>query len=624
MKKQNKKSGIKRTSALTLGAMGVVYGDIGTSPIYAFNEAVRAGGDTRDEILGVLSLVFWTLTVVVSIKYMLFVLNADNKGEGGTIALFSQLPSKIRSGRKGILGFTVFLFLMAAAMEFSDGILTPAISVISAVEGIKSINPELEYLVVPITVLILALLFTFQFKGTHNLGKVFGPVMIVWFITLSIIGVYQIVQNPESLVALNPMYAANFVVSHGFQTMFVMASVILAVTGAEALFADLGHFGRGPIRIGWFGLAGIALPLSYFGQGALLLRDPSKLGNSFFGMVPAGLPALLLLLITTLATIIASQALISAVASLASQASQSGLLPRLRIKHTNHHERGQIFVPFVNTVVGLGSIALVIVFGSSSALAGAYSFAIAFTMLVSTIGLILLAMSKWKRARFILLPIFVVFLLLDLTLFAATTTKLLTGAWLPLLTGFCLASMMWIWRKGRFELDKRLSETSMSWAQVTRMRKQGKVVITDNVGIYPSAVLGVVPQALEQQIRVLGSMPREILVVTVESIDSPVCHKPPVYEKVNDYLATVSVASGFMEQRNVPRALRSHSVSDHFDERDAIYFVTDRTLIPADKTGLNKAEELIFTTLHRNATTPAHYYHLPERRVITFDISIEV
>ncbi len=624
MKKQNKKSGIKRTSALTLGAMGVVYGDIGTSPIYAFNEAVRAGGDTRDEILGVLSLVFWTLTIVVSVKYMLFVLNADNKGEGGTIALFSQLSTKIRSGRKGILGFTVFLFLMAAAMEFSDGILTPAISVISAVEGIKTINPELEYLVVPITVLILALLFTFQFKGTHNLGKVFGPVMIVWFITLSTIGIFQIVQNPESLVALNPMYAANFVASHGFQTMFVMASVILAVTGAEALFADLGHFGRGPIRIGWFGLAGIALPLSYFGQGALLLRDPSKLGNSFFGMVPAGLPALLLLLITMLATIIASQALISAVASLASQASQSGLLPRLRIKHTNQQERGQIFVPFVNTVVGLGSIALVVIFGSSSALAGAYSFAIAFTMLVSTIGLILLALSKWKRARFILLPIFVVFLLLDLTLFAATTTKLFSGAWLPLLTGFSLASMMWIWRKGRFELDKRLSETSMSWAQVTRMRKQGKVVITDNVGIYPSAVLGVVPQALEQQIRVLGSMPREILVVTVESIDAPICHKPPVYQKVNDYLATVSVSSGFMEQRNVPRALRSHAVSDHFDERDAIYFVTDRTLIPADKTGLNKAEELIFTTLHRNATTPAHYYHLPERRVITFDISIEM
>jgi KUP system potassium uptake protein len=624
MTPRKKKSGIKRTSALTLGAMGVVYGDIGTSPIYAFNEAVRAGGDTSLEILGVLSLVFWTLTLVVSIKYLIFVLRADNRGEGGTLAMFAQLTEKIRGGKKGILGFTVFLFLMAAAMEFSDGILTPAISVISAVEGIKTLNPDLDVFVVPVTVLILAALFIFQYKGTHRLGRVFGPVMIVWFLTLSVVGINQIVQNPESLVALNPMYAFQFIATHGFQTFFVMASVILAVTGAEALFADLGHFGRGPIRIGWFGLAGIALPLSYFGQGALILRDPSAIGNSFFGMVPSGIPALLFLLITTLATIIASQALISAVASLASQASQLGLLPRVRIQHTNQEERGQIFVPFVNTIVGLGSITLVIVFGSSSALAGAYSFAIAFTMLVSTVGLLILAVSKWKKFRFVLVPIFLVFLILDLTLFAASSTKLVSGAWLPLIVGFCLASMMWIWRKGRFELDKRLSDTSISWKSVTKLRNTGKIAITDNIGIYPSAVFGVVPQALEQQIRVLGSMPRHIVVVTVESMDTPICHKPPVYKKVSDYLATVSVPSGFMEQRNVPRALRSQSVAEHFEERDAIYFVTIRNLIPANKTGLNKAEDLIFTTLHRNATTPAHYYHLPERRVITFDVSIEM
>jgi KUP system potassium uptake protein len=624
MKKLTKKQSLSRKSALTLGALGVVYGDIGTSPIYAFNEAVRAGGDTEAEILGVLSLVFWTLTAVVSIKYLVFVLRADNRGEGGTLAMFSQLATKIRNGKKGLLGFTVFVFLMAAAMEFSDGVLTPAISVISAVEGIKTVNPDLEFLVVPVTVVILAALFIFQYKGTHRLGKVFGPVMVVWFLTISVIGISQIVQNPISLVAINPVYAVSFVYEHGFQTLFVMAAVILAVTGAEALFADLGHFGRGPIRIGWFGLAGIALPLSYFGQGALILRDPSAIGNSFFGSVPAGIPALLLLLITTLATIIASQALISAVASLASQASQLGFLPRMRIRHTNQAERGQIFVPFVNTVVGLGSIALVIVFKSSSALAGAYSFAIAFTMLVSTVGLIILALSKWRRLRWVLLPIFSLFLIMDLALFGASSTKLVSGAWLPLLAGFCVASMMWIWRKGRDELDKRLRATSMSWNQVTKLMKGGKVSVTDVVGIYPSAVLGIVPQALEQQIRVLGSMPSRVVLVKVEAVDDPVCHKPPVYEKVNDYLATVSVPTGFMEQRNVPRALRSHAVAQHFNEQKAIYFVTDRTLIPADKTGLNKAEELIFTTLHRNATTPAHFYQLPEQRVITFDISIEV
>lgn len=622
--KATKKSKFTRTSALTLGAMGIVYGDIGTSPIYAFNEAVRAGGDTRDEILGVLSLVFWTLTLVVSIKYLIFVLNADNRGEGGTLAMFSQLPAKLRAGRKGLMGFGVFVFLMAAALEFSDGILTPAISVLSAVEGLKTINPDLEYLVVPITVLILAILFGLQFKGSHKIGAVFGPVMILWFLTISFIGVTQVVQNPESLQAINPIYAFSFIQAHAWETFFVMSCVILAVTGAEALFADLGHFGKTPIRIGWFGLAGLALPLNYFGQGALILRDPSAIGNSFFGMVPAGAPALALLIITMLATVIASQALISAVASLASQAVQLGLLPRIRIRHTNREERGQIYVPFVNTIVGIGSIGLVIFLQTSSALAGAYSFAIAGTMLVSTIGLLILTADKWKSKRLVLLPIFVVFLIMDVTLFAASSTKLLTGAWLPLLIGFCLASMMWIWRKGRLELDQRLSSTSMSWKKVEKARTSKKVKLTDTLGIYPSAVLGAVPQALEQQIKVMGSMPSKIAVVTVQSVDTPFSHKPPHIEQVNDYLYAVTVFSGFMEQRNVPRALRSKHILEHFDERKAIYFVTDRTLIPADKTGLNRAEEVIFATLHRNATAPSHYYHLPEQRVITFDISIEV
>ena len=604
--------------------MGVVYGDIGTSPIYAFNEAVKAGGDSRNEILGVLSLVFWTLTAVVSVKYLIFVLRADNRGEGGTLAMLSQLPTKIREGKKGIFGFTVFIFLMAAAMEFSDGILTPAISVVSAVEGIKSVNPDLEFLVVPVTVIILAVLFTFQFKGTHRIGAVFGPVMIVWFLTIAFVGVSQVVQNPESLVALNPVYAFQFIGQHQWATLFVMSSVILAVTGAEALFSDLGHFGRTPIRIGWFGLAGLALPLNYFGQGALLLREPSAIGNSFFGMVPSGVPALLMLLITTFATIIASQALISAVASLTSQAVQLGFLPRVRIRHTNKKERGQIYVPFVNTVVGVGSIALVIIFESSTALAGAYSFAIAFTMLVSTIGLLILAFTQWSKYKFFLVPVFTIFLLMDLSLFAASSTKLVTGAWIPLIAGFCLGSMMWIWRKGRQQLDMRLNETSMTWDEVAKLRKKGKVALTDTLGIYPSAVIDIVPQALEQQIRVMGSMPKNVVVVKVTSVDMPYSHQAPEFSQINEFLSTVSISSGFMEQRNVPRALRSKTIAPHIDEREAIYFVTDRTLVPKHRTDLNPVEEVIFTTLHRNATAPAHFYHLPDRRVITFDVSIEV
>ena len=624
MNKTKKGSPLKRNAALTLGAMGVVYGDIGTSPIYAFNEAVHAGGDTRSEILGVLSLVFWTLTIVVSIKYLIFVLNADNKGEGGTLAMFSQFSEKIRSGRKGLMGFTVFIFLMAAALEFADGILTPAISVTSAVEGVKTINPELEFLVVPLTVLILAVLFIFQFKGTHKIGTIFGPVMVLWFLVIAFMGVTQIVKNPESLVALNPIYALSFIQAHSFQTLFVMSSVILAVTGAEALYSDLGHFGKGPIRFGWFALAGLALPLNYFGQGALLLRDPSAHGNTFFGMAGPGLPALALLLVTTFATIIASQALISAVASLASQAVQLGFLPRIRIQHTNKQERGQIYVPFVNAAVGLGAIALVVIFKSSSALAGAYSLSIAGTMLVSTIGLIILAVSKWKAQKFILLPIFSVFLILDLSLLIASSTKFVTGAWIPVLIGFCLASMMWIWRKGRLELNAQLNKDSMSWSKVEKLRKKNSILIVDGVGIYPTAIPGVVPKALEEQIRVMGSMPKQIVVVNVLPEDVPYSHKPPLFEEVNDFASLVSLPCGFMEQRNIPRALRSKHLAEKFDEKNATYFVTDRTLTLADKTSLNRAEEVIFAALHRNATTPRYFYHLPERRVITFDISVQM
>jgi KUP system potassium uptake protein len=622
--KTKKGSPLKRNAALTLGAMGVVYGDIGTSPIYAFNEAVHAGGDTRSDILGVLSLVFWTLTIVVSIKYLIFVLNADNKGEGGTLAMFSQFSEKIRTGRKGLMGFTVFIFLMAAALEFADGILTPAISVTSAVEGVKTINPDLEFLIVPVTVLILAVLFIFQFKGTHKIGTIFGPVMVIWFLVIGYMGVSQVIQNPDSLVALNPMYALGFIQAHSFQTLFVMSSVILAVTGAEALYSDLGHFGKGPIRFGWFALAGLALPLNYFGQGALLLRDPSAQGNTFFGMAGPGLPALALLLVTTFATIIASQALISAVASLASQAVQLGFLPRIRIQHTNKQERGQIYVPFVNAAVGVGAIVLVIIFKSSSALAGAYSLSIAGTMLVSTIGLIILAVSKWKAQKFILLPIFSVFLILDLSLLIASSTKFVTGAWIPVLIGFCLASMMWIWRKGRLELNAQLNKDSMSWSKVEKLRKKNAIMIVDGVGIYPTAIPGVVPKALEEQIRVMGSMPKQIVVVNVLPEDVPYSHKPAVFEEVNDFASLVSLPCGFMEQRNIPRALRSKHLAEKFDEKHATYFVTDRTLTLADKTSLNRAEEVIFAALHRNATTPRYFYHLPERRVITFDISVQM
>ena len=621
-KKSTSKAG--KTAALTLGALGVVYGDIGTSPIYALKESVHAGGQTVSEVLGVLSLVFWTLMAVVTVKYLTVVLRADNRGEGGILALLALMPNRIREARKGAYGFIIFLMLMASAFIFADGLLTPAISVVSAVEGINNVNPELGFLIVPITVLILAVLFTFQFKGSQKIGALFGPVMIIWFVTIGLLGVAQISQNTESLAALNPVYAINFIAGHGLHTLVVMSSVILAVTGAEALYADLGHFGKGPIRLGWFSLVGPALVLNYFGQGALILRNPEMIDNPFFGMVPGGIASVFMLILTTLATIIASQALISGVASIASQAIQLGLLPRLKVNHTNEEHRGQIYVPLVNALLAAGSIALVLIFESSAALAGAYTFAIAGTMLITTIAMFFVASERWKISKAISYPVLALFAVMDVAFLISTSTKVATGAWLPMLIGFCLGSMMWIWRKGRFELNNRLVETSMTWQSIKRMRTQKKIALTENVGIYLSAVPDAVPQALEQQITVLGSMPKKIVVVTIESVDQPKSHAAPEFKSVNEFLSTVRLESGFMEQRNIPRALRSKAVADQFDEREAVYFVTDRTLLPNDKTGLNRLEEIIFATLHRNAADPAKFFNLPAHRVITFDVAVDI
>ena len=623
-KPKSKKSAGK-AAALSLGALGVVYGDIGTSPIYALNESVHAGGTSVSAILGVLSLVFWTLMLVVSVKYLLLVLSADNRGEGGVLALLALMPSKIRNATKGGFGFMVFCLLMAAAFIFADGLLTPAISVLSAAEGLKSIDASWGVYAVPLTVVILAVLFTFQFKGTQLIGNIFGPVMAVWFLTIGGLGLFHLSLNLSALQALNPLYAIDFIATNQWHTLFVMSSVILAVTGAEALYADLGHFGKAPIRIGWFGLVGISLVLNYFGQGALMLRDHSMIGNSFFGMVSGQLGSILLFGITTVATVIASQALISGVASLASQAIQLGLLPRLKVNHTNEGHRGQIYVPLVNALMFAGSIGLVLIFESSAALAGAYTFAIAGTMLITTVAMYFVALEKWKLSKFVIVPVFGAFAIMDLVFVVATSTKVVTGAWLPMLIGFCLGSMMWIWRKGRRVLNYRLMDEDMTIAQIERMRAKGKkVTVSKGTGLYLSAVKDAVPQALQQQIRVLHSMPEKIIFVNVETIDDPISHEPPKYEQINEFMGRVTLKAGFMEARNLPRALKSKAVADYFDEKEAIYYVTERTLVQSHNGDLNRIEEMVFDTLHRNASTASRYFKLPAHRVITFNVSVEI
>jgi KUP system potassium uptake protein len=619
-----RKRGIGATLALTIGALGVVYGDIGTSPLYAFSQSAMAAGGGREAILGVLSLIFWTVILVVCVKYLVVVMSVDNHGEGGILALFALLPAKIRSAKSGRLGLLVFLVLLAAAFVFADGLLTPAISVISAVEGLKSINPSFGEFVIPVTVVILTALFVFQFKGTKQIGLIFGPIMVLWFITLAALGLSQALGNPEVWQALNPGYAIEFVMHHGWRTLWVMSFIILCITGVEALYADLGHFGKTPIRISWFGLVGISLVLNYFGQGALALREPNRLADSFFAMAGSGLPAILLVCFSTIATIIASQALISGVASLASQAIQLGLLPRLKVNHTNEGHRGQIYVPLVNALLGSGSIALVLIFESSARLADAYSFAIAGTMLITTLTMFWVAKDRWKVPSPLIAAGFAMFGIFDLALFVACTTKIVTGAWLPLLIGFCVASMMWIWRKGRRVLYEQLSKDDVTVAQIKRMRTQGRLQLTKGLGIYLGALPGVVPQALQQQVKVLRSMPEKIVIVTVIPIDDPYSHEPPHFEKVNEWLSRVTVEAGFMQPRNLPRVLKSKSLVNQFDEKQAIYYVAERSLVQKHTGSLNRLEEIIFDTLHRNASNASRYYKLPVRRVITFDVGVDI
>ncbi|MFM6974177.1 MAG: KUP/HAK/KT family potassium transporter [Agromyces sp.] len=622
MSTSNRKTG---TLGLSIAALGVAFGDIGTSPLYALSQSARAGGSDAANVIGVASLVFWTLTIVVSIKYMLVVLRADNHGEGGVLALFALLPDRIRHARSGSKYVPLFfIMLLAAAFLFADGMLTPAISVLSATEGLGSIAPSLGTLAVPLTVVILAGLFAFQFRGTAFLGKVFGPIMLVWFGTLATFGVLSLVQSPEVLAGLNPLYALGFIERHGWYTLIVMSSVILAVTGCESLYADLGHFGKRPVRLSWFLVVNTALILSYFGQAGVAVRNPDTIPTLFFSQASTPESLIFLVILSTVATIIASQALISGVASLANQAMQLGLLSRMRVVHTSREHYGQIYVPLINLMLALGSIALVIIFESSEALAGAYAFCIAGVMLTTTTALFWVSRERWGWKPWMTVPALSVFLLFDIAFVVSTSTKIPHGAWLPMLIGYIVASIMWIWRKGRHQMEAKLEKMSMSWKEVEEHRRAYDVALLPLTGIYLSALPEVVPQALEEQINLMRAMPEKIVVLNIASSPEPFSRRKPDIEQVTEYITRVTLYSGFMDTRNVPRSLRTKELERYFDEKEAVYFVSNRAFSARVNSKLNKVERLIFTMMHRNSSPVTTYFSLPTRRVATFSVTLEI
>jgi KUP system potassium uptake protein len=615
----------RRLFVLSLGALGVVYGDIGTSPLYALRECFHgeyAVGVTSANVLGVLSLVLWSLVLVISVKYLGFVLRADNRGEGGILALVALVVPRYAPRRAAWLAL---LGLFGASLLYGDGMLTPAISVLSAVEGIEVATPALSALVIPATVAILIGLFALQSRGTGRVGALFGPVVIAWFLTIALLGVGGIADHPAVLAAISPFPALHFFAQNGFHGFTVLAAVFLVVTGGEALYADMGHFGPKPIRLGWFGLALPALLLNYFGQGALLLTDPSAASNPFYRLAPewATVP---LVALATAATVIASQALISGAFSLTHQAIQLGFAPRLAISHTSAEERGQIYVAPVNWVIALAACALVVGFGSSSHLAAAYGMSVTANMAITTVLLCVVAYQRWgwRRAALVL---GVAFLPIDLAFFGSNLLKLTHGGWFTLLVAGILFVLMSTWKRGRGVLRERLEEASLpldlflpDLETSTLPRVPGTAVFMtgDPAGTPPALLHNIKHNKVVHERTILLTLLTEDVPYVIEGERAAVkALDPGFYRVVGRY--------GFMEVPNVPALLESVR-SEHFpiDLDQVSYFLGREQLISTGASGMGRWREGLFAYLARNAQSATAYFRVPPDRVVELGAQVEL
>ena len=628
----SKKTGSSATSSshshlagnagLILGATGVVFGDIGTSPIYALKETLHRSGSSVDDIYGVVSLFFWTLTLVVSVKYLSFVMRADNKGEGGILALLSLMPRKIRGPKTVKHNAALILILVGTALLFGDGVLTPAISVLSATEGLALLNEDLEKVAVPLTVVILAALFLVQSRGTHAIGTVFGPVMLWWFGLIAGLGIYRFLAEPSVIKALSPVYAIEYIGQSGFKTFAILASVILCVTGAEALYADMGHFGVNPIRWAWMFLVGPALIFCYLGQAALVSTNPEAASNPFFGLAPNQTMLVVLIVSATLATVIASQALITGVFSLSRQAVQLGLFPRLTIRHTSAEHEGQIYVPVVNWLVGLTSIALVIGFKSSSALASAYVLAIAGTMAITTFAFHIVARQVWQWPLAKVLPLTMIFLVVDLSFLIGTAGNILDGGWVPIVLGAFVFAVMGIWRAGNRALNSRMRESTRTWQEIYQGLETGEIASVPGVAIFMASPAEMVPAALISHVTVMHSLPEEVIVVTVKSDTQPISTTPALCDHISDRLCRVTIHAGYMETINLPDVLEREVLGEK--EKIATYYLSERHFLASNRGSLGHRTEALFEILHRNSVAPTEFYGLPYDRVITIGTRIDL
>ncbi len=627
----SRREGPSAKAKLAMSAVGIVFGDIGTSPIYAFRETFVGPHPLaidRIHIFGVVSLIFWSMVLVVAIKYVIILMRADNKGQGGTLALLALLMRQVNSAKRGSL--IVILGVFATALFYGDAMITPAISVLSAVEGLTVVQAGLAPLVVPIAVVLLIMLFLIQKRGTTKVGALFAPVMVIYFIVLAVLGVVQIIQNPVILYALNPYYALQFFMVDGWTAFLAMGSVVLAVTGSEALYADMGHFGKGALRLSWFGFVMPALLINYFGQGAMIdglvgSAAQEAVENPFFLLAPDYL-RLPLVILATMATFIASQAVISGAFSVTHQAIQLGFVPRLSTQHTSVSEQGQIYIPIVNWVLMIAVLLLVVTFRNSSNLASAYGIAVTGAMLIDTCLLAVLLIGVWRWKLWWVIPMVAVFFVVDGAYFSANVTKIPEGGWFPLLVGAIAFTLLTTWSKGRRLMRERMLEVALPIEIFTKSAKSSATRVAGTAIFMASSTRGV-PSALLHNIKHNKVLHDRVVILTVEIQDVPFVDESERYHltDLGDGFWRLVLHYGFMQETNVPLALLAiDECGGQFDMMQTSFFLSRQTLLPSEKPAMAVWRERLFAWMLRNAATAMEFFRLPTNRVVELGSQVRI
>ena len=618
--------GTKPRLGVLMAVLGVVYGDIGTSPLYAFKASLQLFDTERTtsvEIMGVLSLIFWSLIIIVTLKYVFLVMRADNRGEGGVLALMA-LAQRVAVGQ-GVKRAITLVGIAGACLFFGDGVITPAISVLSAVEGLEVSAPDLKFYVLPISVTVIVALFAVQYKGTGRVGRVFGPIMVLWFLTLGLNGLIEIIPHPFVLLSISPTYAIALCIQYKGLAFFVLGAVVLCVTGAEALYADMGHFGARPIRLAWLFVVLPCLTLNYFGQGALMLHDPAAIANPFFLLGPhwSRLPMVIL---ATAATVIASQAGIAGAFSVARQCMQLGFLPRMTVRHTSTMEEGQIYVPQINTALAIGAVLLVLAFKSSDSLASAYGIAVTGTFMTTAALAMVVFRRQFHWSRFAAVGVFGALFLVDTVFFAANTVKVVEGGWVPLALGIILTVMMTSWKQGRDLLLSRWKQSSMPLAPFLARLPQSRIIRVPGLAIFMTSNPDFVPTSLLHNLKHNKVLHENVLFVTVQNEDVPEVSQRRRSEValLAPGIHRVILRYGFMESPNIPKALEDLTEQLNVRVTQASYFLGREVLVPGMAPKLSWWRRTLFLVMARNAVPATEFFRIPSDRVVELGVRITI